>query len=136
MSFENRRCPAGWHSFQPTPLLGVLLRAPQGNPPVAGYSTAGRCRGQHLHPSVSCDALAHCVVTWADDTDGNGFYQVLAELFDETGKASRAEWTVNRVPSGQQTSPVAGLSGAGALMVVWEDDMDNNGYRQILARGY
>jgi len=92
--------------------------------------------GQHLDPVVVCTPLGDFTVTWADDSDGNGAFQIRARSYAADGTTTQAEWTVNREPSGQQLYPGAALDGSGALIIAWEDDMDGNGYFQVLARGY
>ncbi|MFH2007014.1 MAG: metallophosphoesterase [bacterium] len=98
-----------------------------------GVSSAS---GQHLGPVVTCGPQGEFAVTWADDTDGNGAFQIYAGLYAADGTSAQPEWTVNREPTGQQLHPGAALNGAGALVIAWEDDMDGNGVYQLLARGY
>jgi hypothetical protein len=74
------------------------------------------------------------VVTWQDDSDGNGSYQIHARAFHVDGSEWKARWTVNRQDSGQQSSPHVAIAGR-ATVVVWQDDMDGNGSYQLLARG-
>jgi hypothetical protein len=92
--------------------------------------------GQHLDPRVVCTDQADFVVTWADDTDGNGSYQVRAARYAANGVSTVAAWTVNTESTGQQLVPGAALNDSGALVIVWEDDMDGNGVFQILGRGF
>jgi hypothetical protein len=95
--------------------------------------------GQQFTPSVAAAANGNFVVVWADDQDQNGKYEILARGFDITGaeRFSLEEPTgVNSVSSGQQFVPVVAMDAAGNFVVVWEDDQDENGKFQILARGF
>ncbi len=92
--------------------------------------------GQHRNPKVAMDSSGNFVVTWEDDTDGNGYYQVLARGFTASGVQRLATFTVNSVADGQQLSPAIGMNAAGDFVVAWEDDQDSNGSYQILARGF
>ena len=44
--------------------------------------------------------------------------------------------TVNSVSSGQQLNPAIAVNNVGDMVVVWADDLDENGYYQIKARGF
>lgn len=106
-----------------------------GAPRFADFAVSS-ASGQHLDPVVTCGPAGDFVVAWADDSDGNGTYQIRASGYAADGSPTMPEWTVNRVAAGQQLSPAAALNGAGALVIAWRDDMDGNGSYQILARGY
>jgi hypothetical protein len=92
--------------------------------------------GQHLDPVVVCTKQGDFAVTWADDTDGNGLYQIRARRYAAKGTSAQAEWTVNTVPDGQQLRPGAAINATGALVIAWQDDMDGNGLFQLVSRGY
>ena len=91
--------------------------------------------GQHLSPVVACGPAGRFTVAWADDSDGNGSYQIHAASYAADGTEAVAEWTVNRVAAGQQRNPSAATNAAGTLVIAWQDDMDGNGVFQVLARG-
>jgi hypothetical protein len=44
--------------------------------------------------------------------------------------------TVNSVPSGQQIRPAVGMADDADFVVAWQDDRNENGWGQILARGF
>lgn len=72
------------------------------------------------------------VSTWQDDNDGNGSFQIYAKASD----GSFSQITVNDEASGNQVNPKIGTAANGDFVVVWEDDTDNNGSYQIMARGF
>jgi hypothetical protein len=92
--------------------------------------------GTHRHPDLSMAPGGAFAITWQADGDGNGTYQIKASSWDSGGAAWRADQTVNREASGQQTEPAVGLADDGTMVVLWTDDMDNNGVGQILAAGF
>jgi len=75
------------------------------------------------------------VVTWEDDADDNGKYQVMARGFTSLGAEAFPDLTVNKESAGQQLNPSVAIASDGGFVVAWEDDMDNNGVYQILSRG-
>lgn len=95
--------------------------------------------GQQLYPRVGMGDDGGFVVTWQDDVDQNGYFQVLARGFDVTG-AGRFSLeepdAVNRVSDGQQLRPAVAVAPGGEFVVSWQDDQDENGYFEILARGF
>jgi hypothetical protein len=92
--------------------------------------------GQQRRPAIAMDAVGRFVVAWEDDQDGNGFFQILARGFEPAGTASFADITVNTVSDGQQLKPAIGLDAGANFVVAWEDDQDENGFWQVLARGF
>ncbi len=91
--------------------------------------------GQHRAPVVAAAPNGAFAVAWEDDGDGNGKYQIRVRGFTASGAESLGERTVNRIADGQQLAPGLALDDTGALAIVWQDDMDGNGYYQLLARG-
>ncbi len=91
--------------------------------------------GQHLAPAIASSSSAGFVVTWEDDTDANGSYQIKARGFDSNGAELIPAFTVNSNSDGQQLKPNIAMDSAGNFVIAWQDDMDGNNYYQILARG-
>jgi len=91
--------------------------------------------GQQERPDIAMDAGGNFVVTWQDDQDDNGYYQIYARGFDGLGDERFHDITVNTNSSGQQTWPTLAMDSNDNFVVTWEDDMDGNDYYQILARG-
>jgi hypothetical protein len=92
--------------------------------------------GQHTRPSIGMADNGNFVVAWEDDQDGNGFYQAYLRGFTITGTQRFAQTAANSVADGQQYAPSVGVRGDGAFAVAWEDDQDENGSFQILARDF
>jgi uncharacterized protein YxeA len=93
-------------------------------------------QGQQLKPRIAMDQNGNFVVVWEDDKDKNGFYQILARGFNANGTQKFAQFTVNSVSRGQQFKPAIGMAPNGDFVVAWEDDKNENGFYQILARGF
>jgi hypothetical protein len=92
--------------------------------------------GQQLNPDISMTPGGNFVVVWEDDQDKNGFYQIYARGFRADGVELFHDITVNSVSSGQQYDPAVEVTQSGNFVVTWEDDQDENGSYQILARGF
>ena len=113
---------------------------------VRGFDAAGAQRfadlavssasGEHRDPALACTAQGDFTVSWSDDSDGNGSYQLHAARYAANGSAKQADFTVNTISTGQQFHPGAAVNATGALVIAWADDIDGNGVFQILARGY
>jgi hypothetical protein len=105
-----------------------------GSPRLADFDVPGPVSGNRVRPALAMCGDGAFIVTWQDDSDGNGSYQIHARAFHADGSEWKARWTVNRQDSGQQSFPHVGVA-ARTTVVVWQDDMDGNGSYQILARG-
>jgi hypothetical protein len=95
-------------------------------------------RGQQLKPEVAMAPDGSFVVTWEDDRNENGTYQIRAARFNSTGATRlfyEADITVNEDSSGQQRRPDVAVDTGSNLVVVWEDDINANGYTEIFGRG-
>jgi hypothetical protein len=90
--------------------------------------------GQQYAPSVGLRGDGGFAVSWQDDQDANGSYQILARDFTAAGVQRRADFTVNSDASGQQLSPVTSMDDQGRFVVAWQDDMDGDGKSLILVR--
>jgi hypothetical protein len=102
--------------------------------------------GQQQSPSIdlagyALDGSAKFVVAWRDDGDGNGVYDVYMRGFHGNG----AEWFPQeavKAVGGQQNWPSVAMAGppwpagSGFFFVTWQDDTDDNDYRQIKGTGY
>ncbi|MBW1811048.1 MAG: metallophosphoesterase [Deltaproteobacteria bacterium] len=91
--------------------------------------------GQQLAPAISLSSSGGFAVTWEDDMDDNGWFQVLARGFGSNGAEQIPYLTVNGDSNGQQLKPNIAMDSDGNFVIAWQDDMDNNNYYQILARG-
>ncbi|GAA4840550.1 hypothetical protein [Kitasatospora terrestris] len=83
---------------------------------------------RHLQPDVGLDDRGNAVVVWAEDPDGNGYYNIAYRVLSPTG-AVLGSGQANASPDGQQIHPrvavdpdgAPGSTTAVAFSVVWED---------------
>jgi hypothetical protein len=85
---------------------------------------------RHVMPDVGLDDRGNAVVVWAEDPDGNGFYNVAYRVLN-TACAVTASGQANSDSDGQQIGPRVAVDpdgapggGAVAFTVVWEDIPD------------
>ena len=94
---------------------------------LSAAGSSGVTNWRHLHPDVGLDDKGNAVVVWADDPDGNGFYNVPYRVVNTAGTVT-ASGSSNTSSDGQQINPRVAVdpdgaptSGAVAFTVVWED---------------
>jgi len=118
--------------------LDVLVRgfSPGGCESFADICVHGDTSGDQQEPAVAVDASGNFVVTWADDRDGNGSYQVRARGFAPDGSERIAEFVVNSVATGQQRSPAIAMAPDGRFVIAWKDDPQNDDDYQVMMRGF
>ena len=83
---------------------------------------------RHLQPDVGLDDRGNAVVVWADDPDGNGYYNIPIRVLSPTGALLHSA-TANTSASGQQTEPSVSVDPDGvptapasvAFTVAWTD---------------
>ena len=92
--------------------------------------------GPQLTPDIAAAGNGDFVIVWADDADGNKFYQIHARGFHSDGSQLFPTMTVNTEAKGMQTAPVIAMTPNGDFVVTWQDDMDGNDVYQIHARGF
>jgi hypothetical protein len=92
--------------------------------------------GKHFDPRIATAPNGNFVVVWEDDNDDNGIGQIYARGLDPDGNALFSQLVVNSVAAGQQRHPDVAIDDSGKFVVVWEDDQDDNGSYQIMARGF
>ncbi|MFC8719411.1 hypothetical protein, partial [Kitasatospora sp. NPDC057198] len=86
---------------------------------------------RHLQPDVGLDDRGNAVVVWAEDPDGNGYYNIVYRVLSPTG-ALLGSGRANADADGQQLHPrvavdpdgAPGSATAVAFTVVWEDVQD------------
>ncbi|WP_020391434.1 hypothetical protein [Kribbella catacumbae] len=88
---------------------------------------SGVTNWRHLHPDVGLDDKGNAVVVWADDPDGNGYYNIPYRVVNTAGTVT-ASGSANSSSDGQQINPRVAVDpdgapagGAVAFSVVWED---------------
>lgn len=108
---------------------------------LSGGGTSG-VAWKHVTPDVGLDDRGNAVVVWADDPDGNGYYNVPYRVVSPTGTVL-ASGRANANTDGQQVFPkvsvdpdgVPGSTSAVAFTVVWEDIQGTN-LATVRAAGY
>ncbi|GAA1398262.1 hypothetical protein [Catellatospora coxensis] len=105
---------------------------------------------RHLSPDVGLDDKGNAVVVWADDPDGNGFYNIPYRVVSPTGTIL-GSGNANASAAGQQINPAVAVdpdgtpssSSAVAFTVVWEDVQDPNpatvkaaGFTNVTTKAY
>jgi hypothetical protein len=110
----------------------IFLRLFRNGSPVyevklSGGGSSGVTNWRHLHPDVGLDDKGNAVVVWADDPDGNGFYNIPYRVVNTSGTVT-ASGNANNSATGQQINPRVAVDpdgapagGAVAFTVVWED---------------
>lgn len=88
---------------------------------------SGVTNWRHLHPDVGLDDKGNAVVVWADDPDGNGYYNVPYRVVNTAGTVTASGYA-NTSSGGQQLNPRVAVDPDGApstaavaFTVVWED---------------
>lgn len=98
---------------------------------------------RHLQPDVGVDDKGNAVVVWADDPDGNGYYNIPYRVVSPSGSVL-ASGTANADATGQQIHPKVAVDPDGpptaasgvAFTVVWEDIQAAPATPTIRAAGY
>lgn len=106
-------------------------------------SPGGTGSWSHVQPDVAVRPDGGVVVVWADDTDGNGFYQIRVQTYSAAG-ADTGSATANAASAGQQINPEVAVNPDNAgFAVVFEDQQDGaqptirlSGYNSITAKAY
>jgi hypothetical protein len=93
-------------------------------------------KNQQQTPEVGMAGSGNFVSVWADDRDGNGFFQIKMRGFGANGRQYISQRTVNVNAAGQQIKPDIAVANDGRFVVVWQDDTDKNNIFQIKARGF
>jgi len=106
----------------------------------AGGNT-GVTNWRHVSPDVGLDDNGNAVVVWAEDPDGNGFYNIAYRVVNTAGTVT-ASGRANTSSDGQQINPKVAVDpsgapagGAVAFTVVWEDIQGSNP-ATVKAAGY
>ncbi|TDV48853.1 hypothetical protein [Actinophytocola oryzae] len=106
-------------------------------------SPGGTGNWSHVQPDVAVRPDGGVVVVWADDTDGNGYYQIRVQTYSAAG-ADTGSATANATADGQQINPeVAVNPDTTGFAVVFEDQQTGaaptvrlSGYASITAKSY
>ena len=91
-------------------------------------------------PQIAAAPDGRFMVTWQDDNDGNGSYEILRRAFNASGTAlPDGIQKVNKNSRDNQTQPAIAIRtvrpSQTRWVITWTDDLDGNDATQILARG-
>ncbi|MBQ9816603.1 MAG: metallophosphoesterase [Proteobacteria bacterium] len=103
---------------------------------VAQFSVNVNKAGDQITPAVAMDKDSNFVIVWADDSDGDGAYDIMMRGFDENGKERIKPTVVNSKTNGNQINPAISMAPDGRFVVAWEDGSDNADTPQIFIRGF
>jgi len=92
--------------------------------------------GEQIAPDVAMAANGDFVVVWADDKDGNGFFQIRGRGYFANGTQKFGDSTLNNIGAGDQLDPVVAMADDGRFVVAWADDQDNDKIFDISARRF
>ncbi len=92
--------------------------------------------GHQASPDIAMDADGNFVVVYADDADGNGYFEIHARGFYADGSERFPRVRVNSVSTGQQLRPAIAMAPDGRFVVAWEDESQGAGSPQIFVRGF
>ena len=98
-------------------------------------NTMDAVAGTRRSPDVAMAPDGNFVVTWSDDTDGNGLYQIYAKGFNADGTERIKHFTVNKDDTGQQYAPSVAMNKAGDFYIIY-DDRKTDSDHHINARGF
>ena len=87
-------------------------------------------------PKIAMDQAGNFVVVFEDDRNGDGVYDIYMRGFNPDGTQRFAQNNVNTNLNGQQYKPAIAMDLSGNFVVVWEDDLDGNGFYDIYMRGF
>lgn len=107
-----------------------------GNPRFGTITINGVGAGNQVNPAIGMAADGRFAVSWSDDSDGNGFYQIRARGFSASGGERFDDITVNTQGAGQQLGSDLAMAADGRFVVSWEDDQQNDYSYRIFARGF
>jgi len=106
-----------------------------GDERIAQFTVNATSSGQQVHPSIAMNAAGQFVVTFEDDGDQNGVFNIKGRGFDASGNEVLSQRRMNDNPRGEQRNASVALTDGGAFMVVWQDDLEKNGAWQVLGVG-
>ncbi|TQM79334.1 hypothetical protein FHX81_1637 [Saccharothrix saharensis] len=84
-------------------------------------STGGTGNWRHVQPDVAVHDNGTAVVVWADDGEGNGYYNIQVRALDTSGTVTGSA-RANAAADGQQLNPAVAADPDGTgFAVAWED---------------
>ena len=120
-----------------TPQVYVRGFDSKGTEKFAQHNVLDADEGVRENPDIAIANDGSFVVTWQDDTDSNGSYQIRARSFKADGKPDGDVFTVNAQASGQQINPSVAMNPEnGTFFITYEDNNNDNKTYGVKVRGY
>jgi hypothetical protein len=92
--------------------------------------------GQQRNPRVAIAPDGYCVAVWQSDANNDGLFDIRMRAFNHDGTERWSDKRVNTRGRGNQRNPRIAIGPFGDFVVVWEDDLDRNGFFQIHMRAF
>ncbi len=91
--------------------------------------------GQQLKPKIDMSLNGTFAIVWEDDSNSNGYYEIMLAGFASNGQrlSTSPSAAVNTNDRGNQIKPDVTLTESRRAFVVWQDDVNKNGYYEIVA---
>ncbi|MBQ9818010.1 MAG: metallophosphoesterase, partial [Proteobacteria bacterium] len=102
---------------------------------VAQFAVNTDTKGDQKTPDTAMDKNGNFVVVWADDTDGDGKYEIFARGFNEQGAERIKTFRVNKA-GGHHILPSVAMTPDGRFFVAWENRSGSSERGQIYVRGF
>lgn len=127
-----------WNEQAGSAKINAQMRsfAPDGKAIGEAKYIIGQTEGTRRNPDVAMDDNGNYVVSWDDDNDNNGTYQLHAQKYDFNGNAIGKTLTVNSESAGQQINSAIGMNAKGDFYVAYRDDRDKDKKYAIRVRGW
>ncbi len=98
-------------------------------------NTMDTVSGTRREPDIAMAPDGSFVVTWTDDTDGNGLTQIYAKAFNADGSMRLKHFTVNENDAGNQLAPSIGMNSNGDFYIAY-DNVESKSVHNIRVRGF
>ena len=118
------------------PQIHIRGFKPDGTENFAERNVLDNSDGLRKKPDIGMAGDGSFVVTWEDDTEGNGVNQIIAKGFNADGTDRLTVFTVNGKPEGQQLNPSIAMNESGTFYIAFEDDSDGNKKFLAIAKGF
>ena len=103
----------------------------------AERAVADTAAGERIKSDIFMDDSKNIVVTWQDDNDGNGTYQIYMRLLKADGTNKTKVLTVNSDSAGQQAGPSIGGKRDGSKFIIsWTNYAKGADKYDIMARTF
>ena len=107
-----------------------------GDERIAQFTVNSRADGQQKDPAIGMSPDGYFFIVWSDDKEDDGQWQIWGRGFYPDGVQRREDFNINDFNDGQQRDAEVALDGFGNFVVVWEDDLNSDGWFQITAAGF